>query len=181
MKSDIVWEWPQRKGLEHLQLSTTADSTKAEGLIIVDTAPRVIRFRYSISLGPDGRLRQCGIFVPVGATQKSIWLACDQNGRWTVNGKPRSDLEKCIAFDIMDTPFPKTGLVKTLGLEEGGSAHIWVAYVDNRRLLVNPVEQQYRCRAPDITSNFYLDERLLVQSSERWRIRTRQIGADADT
>jgi hypothetical protein len=87
----IVWEWPERRGLEHLRLSTFADGTKAEGLIVADTAHGVIRFRYSISLGPDGQLRRCGIFVPIGARQNSIWLSLDQDGGWTVNGKPRPD------------------------------------------------------------------------------------------
>jgi hypothetical protein len=190
-RDDIVWEWPQRRGLEHLQLLTSADGIKAEGLIVADTAQGVIRFRYSISQGPEGQLRRCGIFVPVGATQNSVWLSFDKDGSWTVDRKPRADLKECIAFDIMDTPFPKTGLVKSLGLEEGEAGHIWVACIDNRRLLVSPVEQQweripsdqrdfrhYRCRVLESTSDFYLDERLLVQfSPERWRIRTRQIGA----
>jgi len=196
MKRDtIVWEWPERRGLEHLQLWTSADGTKAEGLIVVDAAHGVIiRFRYSISLRPDGQLRRCGIFVPVGATHNSVWLSFDRDGGWTVNRKPRPDLEKCTGFDIMDTPFPKTGLVKSHGLEEGGSGHIWVAYIDNRRLLVSPVEEQwgrlpshrqdfrhYRCRVLDTTSDFYLDERLIVQfSPQRWRIRTGQIAADSE-
>jgi hypothetical protein len=32
----IVWEWPDRRGLEHLQLWTFADGMKADGLIVVD-------------------------------------------------------------------------------------------------------------------------------------------------
>jgi hypothetical protein len=138
----------------------------------------VIRFRYSISLGPDGQLRRGGIFVPIGARQNTILLSVDLDGRWTVNGKPRPDLEKCGAFDIMDTPFPKRGLVKSLGLEEGGERHIWVAYIDNRHLLFSPVEQQwkcfpsdrknlqhYQCEVLDATSDYYFDESLLVQFS----------------
>lgn len=187
----VVWEWPERRGLEHLQVLTSADGTKAEGLIVADTAHGVIRFRYSISLGPDGHLRRVGIFVPIGASQNSILLSVDQDGSWTVNRKPRPDLEKCGAFDIMDTPFPKTGLVKSLALEEGGERHIWVAYIDNRHFLVGPVEQQwkhfpfdrkklqhYQCKVLGTTSDYYFDESLLVQfSPERWRIRTEQIGA----
>jgi hypothetical protein len=191
----VVWEWPERRGLEHLQLWTSADGAKAEGLIVADTAHGVIRFRYFISLGPDGQLRRCGIFVPIGARQSSILLSVNEDGTWTVNGESRLDLKKCGAFDIMDTPFPKTGLVRCLDLEEGGERHIWVAYVDNRHLLVSPVEQwwkrfpsdqkdfrYYRCKVLDTTSDYYFDESLLVQfSPERWRIRTEQIDVRSDT
>src|SRR5262245_33528434 len=191
-RHSIVWEWPERRGLEHLQLLTSDDGTKAEGLIVVDAASQVIRFRYSLSLDPDGRLRRCGIFVPVGASQDSIWLRRERDGSWTVNGESRSDLEKCSAFDIMDTPFPKTGLIRSLALEEGGAANVWVACIDNRGLRVSPVEQRwermsadqqgfrrYRCRAQETISDYYVDERSFVQLSPgRWRIRPGSLSAD---
>jgi hypothetical protein len=42
------------------------DGTKAEGLIIIDAAPRVIRFRYSASLEPDGGYDDAGFSFPLG-------------------------------------------------------------------------------------------------------------------
>jgi uncharacterized protein len=182
----IVWEWPERRGLEHVRLWRFADGMKADGLIVVDAEEGVIRLRYSISLQSDWRLRRCGIFVPVGAIQNSMWLSLESNGSWAVNGKPRPDLDKCVAFDIMDTPLPKTPIVGNLNLEKDESKRIWVACIDDRRLLVSPVEQEwerlpsrqqgfqhYRCTSLANVSEFDLDEDFLVHyCPQRWRIRS---------
>lgn len=142
MTSDsVVWEWPERRGLEHLQLQESPDGTKAEGLVVVDASERVLRFRYSISLGSDGQLRRCGIFVPGGTVGHSIFVSLDQNSKWMVDRKSSSGLEKCVAFDICDSPFPKTLIVRNLALEVGQSKNIWVCHIDNRQLVVTPVQQ----------------------------------------
>jgi len=182
----IVWEWPERRGLEHVRLCRSADSIKVEGLIVADSKHGIVRFRYTISLQPDWRLRRCGIFVPVATTQNSIWLSRASDGNWAVNGKPRPDLAHCVAFDIMDTPLPKTPIVASLNLEKDESKRIWVAYIDNRRLHVSPVEQEwkrlpsdeqglqhYRCSSSANVSEFDVDGDFLVHfCPERWRIRS---------
>jgi len=185
----IVWEWPERRRLEHLQLWTFEEGIKAEGLIVVDSEKGPIRFRYSVVLKLDWQSLGCHVIVPTKSTQKSISLACDEVGGWMVDQKGRADLTDCVAFDLLDSPFPKTGLVKFLQLEAGDSKTIRVAVLDNRRLIVTPVdqrwerlpdhegEQRYRCTMDATTSEFRLNEQLLVTfSPARWRIRTRPTG-----
>ena len=47
MKQHIIWEWANRAGLEHLQLSNFgAEGIKAEGLIVAETDAGVVHFRY---------------------------------------------------------------------------------------------------------------------------------------
>jgi hypothetical protein len=181
----VVWEWPERRGLEHLQLWTSDDGIKAKGLVVVDLEDGTIRFRYSIALTSDWRLARCGVFVPTRAKQNSIWLMPDEAGNWTVDKKRRPDLDGCVAFDLLETPFPKTGLVKVLNLEPGESKTIKVVLLDNRHLAVTPVEQQwerlsdypggqrYRCKAATSVSEFELNQALMVEfSAERWRLIT---------
>jgi hypothetical protein len=179
----IVWEWPERRGLEHLQLWESSDGAKAEGLVIVDAEEKVLRFRYSISLAASGQLRRCNIFVPVAGIQHSIFLSFDNNSNWLVNEEPNFDLSNCEAFDIRDTPFPKTLILRKLTLEVGQSKDIWVAYVDNRQLRVAPVRQtwqrfptdeqgdyHYRCIASGISREYYVSEGSIVQFAPgQWR------------
>jgi hypothetical protein len=117
----IVREWPDRRGLEHLKLWTFADGMKADGLIVVDGEEGVIRLRYSMFFQSEGRLRRCGIFVPVGTTQESIWLSIEPDGSWMADGVPRQDLSRRVVFDIVDTPFPKTPILGKLCLDENES------------------------------------------------------------
>jgi hypothetical protein len=182
----IVWEWHDRRGLEHLELWTFADGMKADGLIVVDGEDGVIRLRYSIFFQSEGRLRRCGIFVPVGTIQKSIRLSLESNGSWMVDGVPRQDLCGCVAFDIMDTPLPKTPIVKKLCLDENESKTLWVAYIDNRRLVVSAVEQEwvrlpsclqglqhFRCTSSLGVFEFDVDGDFLIHfCPQRWRIRS---------
>jgi hypothetical protein len=182
----IVWEWPDRRGLEHLQLWTFADGIKADGLIVVDGEEGVIRLRYSMFFQSEGRLQRCGIFVPVGTTQKSLRLSLEPDGGWMVDGVPRQDLSGCVAFDITDTPFPKTPILEKLCLDENESKKIWVAYIDDRRLLVSSVEQEwgrfpsrlqglqhFRCTSSSGVFEFDVDGDFLIHfCPQRWRIRS---------
>jgi len=179
-----VWEWPERRGLEHLRLFASDEGTKADGLIVADSESGVVRARYSISLGPDWQLQQCGVFSISGSAHNSVWLRSGRRSRWEVDGKPRPDLENCTAFDITDTPFPKTVLVRSFNLVEGASAKVTVARIDNRELSVRPVEQEwelvpapeysarrYRCKSLNSAIEMDFDEQLMLKfCPQRWRL-----------
>jgi hypothetical protein len=97
---------------------------------------------------------------------------------------PRPELEDCVTIDIVDTPFPKTGIVKSLDLEVEQSKSINVALMDNQKLLVVPTMQEweripddrfgcrtYRCKTLGGTTEFAFDDRFLVRfSPKRWRM-----------
>jgi len=174
----VVWEWSDRRGLEHLQLAISTEGTKAEGLVVLDAEGGVIRFRYSLFAGSNGQLQRCFVFVCAGKGNETENLAFDARSSWTLNGRTMPGLEKCIAFDILDTPFPKTLIVRNLNLEVGQSKDIWVAHVDNRNVSITPVQQtwerlpansqghfHYRCTALGIGCDYFLGDDLLVHHS----------------
>jgi len=164
---------------------------KAEGLVVADEEDGIVRFRYSMRLRADGGLKWCGIFVPRKTGQESLSLWVERDG-WFVETcglrpsarNPRPDLTDCITLDIVDTPFPKTMVLRSLDLTEGASTTITVAVVDNRHLRVDPLEQtwerlapdrtnlrRYRCTTNGKTFEFQVDEDLLVRSCPtRWRV-----------
>ena len=180
----FVWEWAERRGLEHCQLWTSPDGAKAQGLVVVDWKDRVIRLRYSISFLSDWHLRLCHVFSLANNSQRSISLSRDRGSHWIVDGTPRVDLESCVAVDILDTPFPKTMIVRSLRLEEGRSTTVKVAYIDNRRLLIRPIEQEwerlptlrqnwrrYRCTTMETAMELEVDEQsIVVLCLHQWRL-----------
>ena len=48
MHRDIVWEWVDRVGLEHLSLDIAPDGIAADGLVVVALDGRPVRLRYSV-------------------------------------------------------------------------------------------------------------------------------------
>ncbi|WP_316173241.1 MULTISPECIES: putative glycolipid-binding domain-containing protein [unclassified Bradyrhizobium] len=178
----VVWEWPERRGLEHLRLWTLPEGIKADDLVVADTERQVIRFRYSISLHPDWRLSRCGVFD--GTSHRAVRLAVDQHGQWSVDQQPRPDLEGCAAFDILDSPLPKSAILRRLDLRDGASEEIKVAQIDNRQMRVMPVVQEWRrltasrehgrrygCLMKNERLEIDFDERVLVQLCQyRWRL-----------
>jgi uncharacterized protein len=183
--ASIVWEWPNRGGLEHLRLR---DGAKAEGLVVGVSDLGITRFRYSMLMRPDGQPRWCGVFVPRGASQKSVSLTHEPEGTWLegagADRKPRRDLADCVALDITDSPFPKTLLTRMLALAEGESKIVAVASIDSRSVKVSPVEQKwdrlasdqpgiarYKCLTAHGTSHFDIDENFFVRFCPgRWRM-----------
>jgi hypothetical protein len=149
---------------------------------VAETESRVIRFRYSIFLTSEWQLRRCGVFSP--GSQRNIWLTIDRHGGWTVDQQARPDLEGCIGFDIVDSPFPKSVILRSIDLEEGTSKKIKIVQIDTRQMRALPVVQEwqhltsarertqrYRCLAQDASTEIDFDERLLPQFCRgRWRM-----------
>jgi hypothetical protein len=100
----VVWEWSDRRGLEHLQLAISTEGTKAEGLVVLDAEDGVIRFRYSLFAGSNGRLQRCFLFVFAGRENESENLSFDEKSSWMLNGKGMPGLEKCIALTFSISP-----------------------------------------------------------------------------
>jgi hypothetical protein len=59
----VVWEWPDRGGLEHLQYFFSTNGNKTEGLIVAKFQGKVINFRHSTFYDSDWRFVRGGIFV----------------------------------------------------------------------------------------------------------------------
>jgi uncharacterized protein len=178
----IVWEWPERRGLEHLRLLISPEGVRADGLVVAEVESQVIRFRYSIFLDAEWQLRRCVVISP--GSQSEIWLAVDRHGAWTVDQQPRPDLEGCTSFDIIDSPFPKSAILRSIDLGEGASKKIKIAQIDNRQMRALPVVQEwqhlapprehvrsYRCLTQDASIEIHFDGGLLPQLCRgRWRM-----------
>ena len=146
---DVYWRPWEDPGLEHLHLSVDSDGAQALGLILRMQDGQHFRCRYTLSTDPEWRVRQLTIaMTPAeGGPGQRLELESDGDGHWRADGAPRPDLEGCRDVDIQVTPFTNTLPVRRLGLAEGDSADIRVAYVAVPDVTVTPAEQRYTCLA----------------------------------
>jgi hypothetical protein len=179
----VIWEWSDRRGLEHLQFVISPEGIKAEALVVLDAESGVVRFRYSLFAKANGLPQRCAIFVRAGPNNDFEELSFRENAGWTLNGDRLPGLENCLTFDIRDTSFPKSLIARYLSLDVGQSKDIRVAHIDNRSLLVTAQQQNwerlpnakegnwhYRCTASGTSSDYFLGQDFLMQNSpRRWR------------
>jgi hypothetical protein len=143
MHHDIVWEWTDRQGLEHLSLDIAPDGIAAEGIVLVVLDGHPVRLRYSVRCDASWEFREASLAVDQDGAQRSLALARDGDGRWRVDGGARADLEGCTDIDIMTTPFTNTLPIRRLALEPDVAATIRVAYIRLPELSVAAFDQEY--------------------------------------
>jgi len=145
MPQDIVWEWLDRPGLEHLALAVDPAGIAARGLVLVQFGTDLLRVRYEVELGGDWVFRHARLIVERDGASKRLALARSADGVWTVDGQARPDLAAATDIDIMATPFTNTLPIRRLRLDPDRPETIAVAYIRLPELTVEPAAQEY-CR-----------------------------------
>jgi hypothetical protein len=196
MHREVVWEFADRPGLEHLTISSNPDGIDAGGVILVEVDGETHTIRYQISCAPDWSVRTATLTSSSRGGRHEVTMARRRdahgtNDVWTVNGIERPDLKGCDYVDLMATPFTNTLPIRGLGLKPYESRRIALVYIRAPDLEVTRVEQEYtrldqadpprRFRYHGIFRNFVtelaLDEHgLVIDYPPVWR---RRISLDA--
>lgn len=98
---------------------------------------------FSVVVGPDWVTRRVEVwaFAAAGETRHTLEAV---DGRWTVDGEPRPDLDGCVDVDVAATPLTNTFPIRRLAhLAPGESVTTSVAWVDVPSLEVTRVDQTY--------------------------------------
>jgi len=143
MHRDIVWEWVDRAGLEHLSLDIAPDGIAADGLVVVALDGRPVRLRYSVRCDAQWVFREASLAVDLDGTQRNLALTRDANGHWRVDGGERADLDSCTDIDIMTTPFTNTLPIRRLALPPDAATVLRVVYIRIPELSVEAFDQEY--------------------------------------
>jgi uncharacterized protein len=145
MAKTIVARWRDwsEDSIEHLALVEGADGISVDSVIVgADVA-----LRYRLSCDARWRLRTAR--VEVVGRDCFVSLSSDGKGTWTGgDGAALSDLDGAVDIDIAATPFTNTLPIRRLGLRQGESAEIIVAYVSIPELRVTAERQRYTCLEP---------------------------------
>jgi hypothetical protein len=145
MQREIVWEWLDRPGLEHLSLRQDRKGVVADGLVIVELEPGAgsIRLRYRLQCDIGWRIQSASLALEAGGDHRTLELARDTAGSWRVDGETRGDLDGCDEIDIQGTPFTNALPIRRLGLRPDTPHPLRVAYVLVPSLVVEAGEQEY--------------------------------------
>ncbi len=76
---------------------------------------------------------------------KTLSLAGDGSGKWSDSLEIVASVDGAIDIDLTATPFTNTLPIRRLGLDEGQSQEIMVAYVLIPELEVSAKRQRYTC------------------------------------
>lgn len=151
----VSWEWLDRPGLETLDVRTTGDGVEATGTVVVGLDGAPVRARYSIQHDRRWGFRHARVELGSGDAARSLEVARDADGEWTVDGQARPDLRGCEDVDLMVTPYTNTPPLAARPLVVGGSRRLKVAWVRFPDLAVRPVEQEYtRLAEADATARY---------------------------
>ena len=103
---------------------------------------------FSVVVGTDWVTRHVEVSA-VSAAGEARRVLDAADGRWTVDGAARPDLDGCVDVDIAATPLTNTFPIRRLAhLDVGEQATSGVAWVDVPALGVTRVDQTYE-RLPD--------------------------------
>ena len=190
MAQDVVWEWCDRPGLEHLSLETGPAAIRARGLVLVQLGPDLLRVAYEVELDAAWVFQRARLTVECHGVSKRLEIERQVDGCWTADGRERPDLADCVDIDIMATPFTNSLPIRRLQLAPDRPVAIQAAYLRLPDLTVEAVAQDYtrlsptRFRYRGLTSGFTAEltvdaEGLVVDYPPIWRRRSGPIGRPA--
>jgi uncharacterized protein len=139
----IAWRWLDGSGLEHCRLYEAHDGPRIEGTLVVVSNTTPWRIDYDVRCDVAWRTRSVLIRAYEGIDPRTLTLAADEGGRWTVGGETQPDLEGCLDVDLGFSPSTNTLPIRRLNLAEGRTATIEAAWVEFPSLKVHRVPQRY--------------------------------------
>ena len=141
----VAWAWTDRAGLEVVRVASGSDGTVAEGRVVVVLGGAPLAVRYRVRHDAGWRFRE----ARVDGGDRTIEIARDAEGSWTVGDAARSDLDGCEDVDLMASPYTNTPPIAAAALAPGARRRSRVAWVLFPTLEVRAVEQEYeRLDAP---------------------------------
>lgn len=144
MKDQIIARWQDwsGNGMEHLILKHGPAGVVADSVVLATVDNEAIAVWYRIHCDPAWRVRKAEI-RRIG-DDRSVELVSDGEGSWTDGaGLAQPQLQGAIDIDISVTPFTNTLPIRRLGLKDGQSAEIRVAYIQLPTLQIITDRQRY--------------------------------------
>jgi hypothetical protein len=128
-------------GLEHMLLSERA----ADSVVLAFDGERgPFRLAYRLAWDESWRLRDAGLVVATGHSNRSLSLQTDGQGRWRHgDGRAIDELDGCLDIDIWPTPFTNTFPIRRAPMAVGERRQFRIAWVFAPELTIRPQPQAY--------------------------------------
>lgn len=132
-----------REGYEVVFLARQATGWQVEGTTTAVEEGEAWVVRYVIDLDAGWRTRRAVVSGRARGGHAERMVEADGRGHWTVDGRPRPDLDGCLDVDLESSAFTNAFPVHNLGLVPGDAADAPAAYVRAVDLTVERLEQRY--------------------------------------
>jgi hypothetical protein len=141
-KLALIWTSHFQFSTEHVIVEPDEGgwSIRGTALAVFDELPAAVT--YSLGCDSTWLTRDVLVTIELGLDSESVALST-ANGKWTVDGKPRTDLDGCTDIDLGITPFTNTLPIRRLNLQIGASAPASAAWVRFPDLGVERLDQTY--------------------------------------
>lgn len=138
-----MYTWISETGrvIEQVRIVPRGDSARARGRIVSAAHPEHVAFtvEYDAEIGSDQALRRVGLTVSTEDYERSIDLACDDEGAWLLDDpsgtRSRVGGDGVVDVDVTYSVFFASVMIRRLGLHaQPGSAEERVLSVDSMTL-----------------------------------------------
>jgi hypothetical protein len=128
---------------EHCTITTRDSGVSLVGTVLGADGGVPFRVEYRVLTDATGATTAVHVRDLRGFHQRTLTLARDTRGSWTVDGAPRRDLKGCLDVDLGCSPSTNTLPIRRLRLGTGASRTIRAAWVRFPELLVEAATQDY--------------------------------------
>jgi uncharacterized protein len=139
----ILWRSEQLQSAERFAGGATTDGWRLEGTVVVPIDGEPSEIRYGVDLDTRWRTRRAVVDIRSAEGERTITLAGDGEGRWSVEGAPTQPLDGCIDIDLGFSPATNTLQIRRLGLAVGEEQTLPVAWLSFPELELQPLVQTY--------------------------------------
>ena len=161
---------------EHCTASIRDSGLSLVGTVIGAEAARPVRVEYRVLTDSKGLTTAAHVRDLRGFEQRTLALARDAKGAWTIDGKAARALKGCTDVDLGCSPSTNTLVVRRLRLAVGGSQVIQAAWIRFPELTVVKAAQTYtrldeftyRYSSGSYTGELTVDDEGLVASYDVW-------------
>jgi hypothetical protein len=161
---------------EHCTASIRDSGLSLVGTVIGAEAARPVRVEYRVLTDAKGLTTAAHVRDMRGFEQRTLALARDPKGGWTIDGKAAKALRGCTDVDLGCSPSTNTLPIRRLRLAVGGTQVIQAAWIRFPELDVVKTPQTYtrldeftyRYSAGSYTGELTVDDDGLVASYDVW-------------
>jgi uncharacterized protein len=138
------WRRLDEPGLELMHLVKTDDAIQVSS-DLVHAGENPFGVRYSWSLDNHWRTRSLHMAVRHKGLDQVCHVERTGPAAWSVDGRPRPDLNGCVELDVSATPFCNALAIRHLGAMTG---ELTVSFVQLPELSIVPSLQRYEAMGP---------------------------------
>lgn len=140
----ILWRRIDRPGHEAARLSAAGHQWRLSGCAVFAHGGDPCRLAYEVTCDRQWRTLSATILGWVGALGVDVQVTASQDGRWTLNGAARPEVDGCLDIDLNFSPSTNLLPIRRLDLAVGAEAEVKAAWLRFPSFALEPLGQLYR-------------------------------------